>query len=363
MIKFRKIGVLNGCQRFDAFVTGEFCTVSLSSDRTIIPRATGVHFGFPGENVFCSHPAIGILAPVPTLATAKASYRPKVLFLVALALAVTGVRAESGPETVVSSLMSSWNAKDAHAFASQFTDDATFVNVNGTLWTGNKELEQRIANNVAFKSSHAEIKPESLRLIRPDIALMHVNWTITGDPRSPQPRFYLMTMVVSKRDGRWYIVAAQNGSAFDHSVLVPTKSLPRTSLPIAAPQSGEVGSLLTELDNNWNRSDAASLSKLFAKDADLVDASVHRFHGRAKIEEHMADLLAHSLKGTDSRTTVLANHSLGPDLAVLEVHWELKGGDTPVSIMGLRLISHRDGNWRIVAAQDTIARALPPQNP
>jgi len=31
--------------------------------------------------------------------------------------------------------------------------------------------------------------------------------------------------------------------------------------------------------------------------------------------------------------------------------------------MGLRLISHRDGNWRIVAAQDTIARALPPQNP
>jgi uncharacterized protein (TIGR02246 family) len=349
---------------------GEVCTVSLSSDRTIMPRATGAHCGFTGENVFFSRPAIGILAAVivPTLSTAETSYPPssiplKVMFLVALALVVTGVRAESGPEAIVSGLMSSWNAKDAHAFASQFIEDTTFVNVNGTLWTGNKEIEQRIANNMAFKSSHAEIKPDSLRLIRPDIALMHVNWTITGDPRSPQPRFYLMTMVVGKRDGRWYIVAAQNGSAFDHSVLVATTSLPPSSLPTAAAQSGEVGSLLAELDNNWNRSDAASLAKLFAEDAELIDASVHRFHGRANIEEHIADLLAHSLKGTDSRTTVLANHSLGPDLAVLEVHWELKGGDTPVSIMGLRLISHRDGNWRIVAAQDTIARALPPQNP
>ena len=98
----------------------------------------------------------------------------KVLFLVALAFIVTGVRAESGPEAVVSGLMSAWNAKDAHAFASQFTDDATFVNVNGTLWTGDKEIEQRLANNVAFKSTQAEIKPESLRLVRPDIALMHV---------------------------------------------------------------------------------------------------------------------------------------------------------------------------------------------
>jgi uncharacterized protein (TIGR02246 family) len=299
----------------------------------------------------------------------RGSYRAntllKVLFLVALAFAATGVRAESGGEALVSRMMSSWNAKDAHAFASQFIDDATFVNVNGTLWTGNKVIEQRLANAAAFKSTHAEIKPESLRLVRPNIALMHVSWTITGDPRSPQPRFYLMTMVVNKRNGRWYIVAAQNGSAFDHSVLSSAKSLPSSSLPSTVRQSREVRDLFSELDNNWNHVDAASLSKLFAEDSDLIDTSAHRFHGRADIERHVADLLVHSLKGTDSRTTVLTNHSLGPDLAVLEVRWELKGGvreDTPMMIMGLRLISHRGGNWRIVAAQDTIARSLPPEN-
>jgi uncharacterized protein (TIGR02246 family) len=174
-----------------------------------------------------------------------------------------------------------------------------------------------------------------------------------------------MTMVVSKRNGRWYIIASQNGSAFDHSVLAPAKSLPGSTLPPTVQESGRTRNFFTELDNDWNRSDAASLSNLFAEDSDLVDTSAHRFHGRANIQEHLADVLAHSLRGTDSRTTVLTDNPLGADLAVLEIRWELKGGalgDTPTSITGLRLISRRDRNWRIVAAQDTIARALPQQN-
>ena len=44
---------------------------------------------------------------------------------------ITGASAQSVPEDAVSSLMAAWNLKDAHAFASQFTEDATFVNVNG----------------------------------------------------------------------------------------------------------------------------------------------------------------------------------------------------------------------------------------
>jgi uncharacterized protein (TIGR02246 family) len=293
-------------------------------------------------------------------------FKLKMLFLLALSFVVTAARAQSGPEEAVSGLMSSWNAKDAHAFAAQFTEDATFVNVNGTIWIGNKDIEERLANAEVFRSSHAEIKPESLRFLRPDAALLHVSWTITLDPRSPQPRSYLMTMVVSKRNGRWSIFAAQNGSAFDHSALPVKKYLPGSSLPTTVRESGDVRKLFTELDSNWNRSDAKSLSSLFAEDSDLVDTSAHRFHGRANIKGHFADLLAHSLAGTNSRTTVLTNNSLGLDLAVLEVRWELKGGaqgNTPMTITGFRLISHREGDWRIVAAQDTIARSLPPRNP
>ena len=84
---------------------------------------------------------------------------------------VTGASPQSGPEEAVSGLMASWNLKDAHEFASQFTEDATFVNVNGALWIGRKDIEDRHAKAGIFKSSHAEIKPDIMRFLRPDTAL------------------------------------------------------------------------------------------------------------------------------------------------------------------------------------------------
>jgi len=136
-------------------------------------------------------------------------FRLSILTRLVLSFAVAGATTPSGPKEAVSGLMSSWNAKDAHAFASQFTENATFVNVNGTIWIGNKEIEERLANAAVFKTSHAEIKPESLRFLRPDAALVYAGWTITGNPRGPQARSYLMTLVVGKRNDRWLIFTAR----------------------------------------------------------------------------------------------------------------------------------------------------------
>jgi hypothetical protein len=44
------------------FLYGRILHDSLSSDRTIMPRVAGGHFG-EGKNVFFSTPAIGILSP------------------------------------------------------------------------------------------------------------------------------------------------------------------------------------------------------------------------------------------------------------------------------------------------------------
>ena len=296
--------------------------------------------------------------------TRQTSTRQLLTLALALSLATTSAAAQSRPEETVSALMSAWNAKDAHSFASQFTEDAAFVNVNGALWIGSKEIEQRFAGNPAFKTSHAELKPESQRLITPDVALLHVSWTITADPRAPEPRSYLMTMVVSKHHGRWLIDAAQNGSAFDHSVFSGATVPPGSPLPIVR-EDGKVKKLFTKFDTDWNRPDIIPLSNLFAEDADLVDTSAHHHHGRADITEHLTDQLAHSLKDTHSHTTVLTINSINPHLAVLEVRWELKArtqGDTPLNITGLRLISNKNGNWQIIAAQDTIAKPSSPQN-
>jgi uncharacterized protein (TIGR02246 family) len=181
-----------------------------------------------------------------------------------------------GPEQAVSALMSAWNQHDPHAFASQFAQDATFVNVNGWLWIGRKEIEDRHARAGIFKSSHAEIKPRSVRFLGPDVAAVLVSWTITGDPRDPQARQYLMTMVVSKRGGRWLIIVAQNGSAVDRSALPGTTRLPSSPLPTAPTEDRtpfDVRKLLAEADSEWSRADAKSLAKLFADDAELVDTS------------------------------------------------------------------------------------------
>ena len=278
---------------------------------------------------------------------------------------VTGASPQSGPEEAVSGLMASWNLKDAHAFASQFTEDATFVNVNGALWIGRKDIEDRHAKAGIFKSSHAEIKPESARLLRPDIALMHVSWTITGDPRDPQPRSYLMTMVVSKRDGRWLIVAAQNGSAVDRSTLPGTTVLVPSPLPTApdADQTpSDVRKLLVEADNDWNQNDAKAVASLFEDHADLVDTSARRFSGRDNIEKHIEDVLAHQFNGTTSRTSILTSTPLGPDIVVLEVQWQLLGegrDDKTITITGLRVFTRNSARWWVSAAQDTVTRPLP----
>jgi uncharacterized protein (TIGR02246 family) len=279
--------------------------------------------------------------------------------------AVTAANTQSGPEEAVSGLMAAWNLKDAQAFASQFTEDATFVNVNGALWIGKKDIQDRHAKAAIFKSSHAEIKPDSMRFLRPDIALVHVSWTITGDPRDPQPRSYLMTMVVSKRDGRWLIVAAQNGSAVDRSTLPGTSVLVPSPLPTAPDEDhtpSDVRKLLVEADTDWNRNDAKAAASLFVDDADLVDTSTHRFSGRDNIEKHIADVLAHQFHGTMSRTTVLTTTALGPDLAVLEIRWELlgKGQDAKtLTITGLRVLTRNSGRWWVSAAQDTVTRPSP----
>jgi len=288
-----------------------------------------------------------------------------ILSVAFLGKSVVPASAQSGPEKAVSGLMAAWNLKDAQAFASQFTEDATFVNVNGALWIGKKDIEDRHARAAIFKSSHAEIKPDSIRLLRPDIALVHVSWTITGDPRDPQSRSYLMTMVVANVMDRWLIAAAQNGSAVDRSTLPGTSVLVPSPVP-AAPDAGqkapEVRKLLAEADNDWNQNDAKAVASLFANDADLVDTSAGRFSGRDNIEKHIAVVLAHQFHGTTSRTTILTSTALGPDLVILEVQWELlaQGQDAKtLTITGLRVLTRNSGRWWVSAAQDTVTRPLP----
>jgi uncharacterized protein (TIGR02246 family) len=267
--------------------------------------------------------------------------------------------------------MAAWNVNDTHAFASQFTEDGTFVNVTDRLQIGQKAIGGTGHHRSMFTNSHVEIKPERVRLLRPDVALVHAHWILMGDSRDSQPRDYLMTLVVAKRGARWLIIAAQNGSAVDRSASSPgtdrTWPSPLPTLPAEDRTLADVRKLLAEVDSAWTHSDAKALANLFTEDADLVNTTAQLFHGRAKIEEYLRNKLKESFPDTTSTSRVLTTISLGSDLVVFEVRWELRVNptqdDPPKTMTGLRVVSRENGRWRITAEQDTVNAPFPPQNP
>lgn len=110
-----------------------------------------------------------------------------------------------------------WNRHDISALADLFTDDADFVTVIGKWCKGRKEFYDYHVrlHQVMFKDSIWKTSDTQIRFIRPDVAIVHVNWGITGDrnadgtPRDKH-RDGIFTQVMVKQDGQWRISASQN---------------------------------------------------------------------------------------------------------------------------------------------------------
>jgi uncharacterized protein (TIGR02246 family) len=112
-----------------------------------------------------------------------------------------------------------WSAHDARRYAALFTDDADVVNVLGWHWKGRTELEQKLARAYAmvFAKSQLSVHDVAVRFIRPDVAIAHVPWTMTG-ALSPTggataPQQGLQTQTLVKQSGQWRIAAFQNTNA------------------------------------------------------------------------------------------------------------------------------------------------------
>ncbi len=108
-----------------------------------------------------------------------------------------------------------WNKHDMKLLAGLFTEDADFVNVGAKHWRGRKEIqEQHTARLSQFLESTYKTKKVTIHFLKPDIALVHVDWALTGDkepdgtPR--QSREGVFTWVVVKQGETWRIRAAQN---------------------------------------------------------------------------------------------------------------------------------------------------------
>jgi uncharacterized protein (TIGR02246 family) len=119
-----------------------------------------------------------------------------------------------------------WNKHDMVAFGKLFAPDADFVTVSGTwmkgrnaIYLGHAFLHAAIPQGSLFpeharqyglfKNSTMSFVQTDVRFLRPDVALAHVSWQLTGDPRIPL-RKGLFTFVLTKQSGRWLIASGQN---------------------------------------------------------------------------------------------------------------------------------------------------------
>jgi uncharacterized protein (TIGR02246 family) len=286
-----------------------------------------------------------------------------------------GLLAVSNPDEehvrdVIANLMRAWNVHDMHTFTEQFTDDASFVNVNGSWLRNAAQIEEshKVVHSTIFKTSNAVITPAQIRFPEPDVAIVHAKWQITGDSRRPEARDYVMTLVLRKQRDEWKVLAAQNGSAEDRSALGFANLRPGDAAPIPAlrsqssPLSDEdrIGEAISAFDGAWNHRDQSGLEELFMKDADWVDTAATWVRGERNIATQIAHLEVPGFKSPTLTSGIERLTFMHTDLAFAQVRWKIEGADSPdlqTQGMGLRVLQRVGATWRILAAQDTIIRA------
>jgi uncharacterized protein (TIGR02246 family) len=148
--------------------------------------------------------------------------RIRVLFATIMTLAGVSIAlasepsAEEGNRALAKAFESAWNAHDMQAFGRLLSEDVVWINVDAGRGTGREMVESRHAKVHAgkFKNSVMTVNDVEVQSIKPDVAIVYVNWGIRGDtdndgtPR--QPREGLFTWVTMKQGAEWKIRSSHN---------------------------------------------------------------------------------------------------------------------------------------------------------
>ena len=117
-----------------------------------------------------------------------------------------------------------WNAKDGAACARPFAADADFVNIMGLRAQG-RDLIARGHDEIlstVFREMQISSTVRSVRFIRPDVAVVDVDFTIQGPGGGPFKLLRSTAGIVATKDGdAWSIVAFRNMVPFERPAAGP----------------------------------------------------------------------------------------------------------------------------------------------
>jgi uncharacterized protein (TIGR02246 family) len=118
--------------------------------------------------------------------------------------------------TLMARTTEAFNRHDAMAWAAFCTPDAQLVTVRGESMRGIGEIQKGLAAIFATRGRHATLKTldVSVRLIRPDVAVVHVTNEMSGlpgpDGQALPPHRELSIRVLVKDQAAWRITAFHN---------------------------------------------------------------------------------------------------------------------------------------------------------
>jgi len=127
------------------------------------------------------------------------------------------------PEEFPTVFARAWNDRDAAALALLFDEDAEFVDVGGLCWHDRESIRKAHADQLArvFTKSTLTTSETKVKLLSPDVAVVHTRLTVTGDEPagSAAPagtRTTVASFVVHRAGERWRCACAH------HTDVVPT---------------------------------------------------------------------------------------------------------------------------------------------
>lgn len=109
-----------------------------------------------------------------------------------------------------------WNTHDMNVLGSITTDDVDFVNVAGLHWKGREQVVREHAerHKVRFRNSVWTNNTIAVQFLRPDMALVHIEWQTHGDLdfdlKPWPPRKGIFSWLVMKTGVDWKIRSVQN---------------------------------------------------------------------------------------------------------------------------------------------------------
>jgi uncharacterized protein (TIGR02246 family) len=126
-------------------------------------------------------------------------------------------------------LQDAWNRGDAAGFAAPFTQDASFVAWNGLRGYGRQAVEDAHRPLLAGPLAGSRMVlvddrgPESLRFVRPDVAIMVTSGAVTlaGHSATGPDHTAIQTFVLTNNGERWQIAAFHNTRQLMRAVAVP----------------------------------------------------------------------------------------------------------------------------------------------